>query len=97
MKTTRKTLTQLLNEVSTGLLAQKECLDIEELSQYANLSLGHIYKLTSSQLIPHYKPHGKKVYFKRSEIDAWLFQNKVSTNQEIEQKAISHLIAKEAK
>lgn len=51
-----------------------------------------MYKLTYSHQIPHYKPKGKQLYFDRKEIEDWMRQNKVVTNDEIEQKATSYLV-----
>ncbi|MGZ8213389.1 MAG: helix-turn-helix domain-containing protein [Methylosarcina sp.] len=55
------------------------------------MSQSHLYKLTSRGEIPHFKPRGKMIYFDRSEIDAWLKQNRVSTQSELEQHAADHL------
>ena len=35
-----------------------------------------MYKLTSGQKIPHLK-RGKKVFFDKDELDAWMRQNKI--------------------
>ena len=56
------------------------------------LSKSHIYKLTYSHQIPHYKPSGKQVYFDRSEIEEWLKRNRVDSVEEIEQAAINHVV-----
>ena len=43
----------------------KEVLNFNEACQYLELSQSHLYKLTSAGSIPHYKPNGKKLYFKK--------------------------------
>lgn len=65
----------------------KRILTLEEVSEYTGMSKSYLYKLTSSQRIPHYKPIGKLIYFEKEELDAWLLQNRVSTSDEIENKA----------
>jgi excisionase family DNA binding protein len=62
------------------ILAEKDRqpLTLEEAASYLRLSKSYIYKLTSSGTIPHYKPEGKLIYFEKSELDDWLFRNRVS-------------------
>ncbi len=48
-----------------------EVLNLEQAAEYVSLSKSAIYKKTSERNIPHFK-QGKKLYFKRSELDAWL-------------------------
>ena len=62
----------------------KNILTLEEVAEYTNLSKSYVYKLTSKGDIPYYKPNGKQLYFKRTEIDEWLLTNRNKTNQEIE-------------
>jgi excisionase family DNA binding protein len=40
-----------------------------DVCNYLNISRSHLYKLTSASLIPHYKPGGKMLYFKKSELN----------------------------
>ena len=82
-------LKSILSKVFT---ATKETLDFEETASYINQSHSHLYKLTSQSLIPHYKPNGKKIYFKRSELDEWVLKNKIYSADELEQKAVNHLV-----
>ena len=62
----------------------KTILTLEEVAKYTNYSKSYIYKLTSRREIPCYKPNGKQLYFKRTEIDEWLLTNREMTNKEIE-------------
>lgn len=75
-------------------LFSKEVLNFNEACQYLELSHSHLYKLTSAGKIPHYKPNGKKLYFKRTELDNWLLRNRNGSQQEIEQQAADYLIKK---
>ncbi len=87
-----KSLEELRNMIENQGINQKEVLNMIEASKYLELSLSHLYKLTSSGLIPHYKPNGKKLYFKRAELDAWLLRNRATTKEEIEQAAADYLV-----
>lgn len=72
----------------------KAVLNFNEACQYLELSQSHLYKLTSAGNIPHYKPNGKKLYFKRTELENWLLRNRNSTQEEIDQRAADYLIKK---
>lgn len=64
---------------------QKEILTLEELSAYLGQSKSSIYKLTSKREIPFYTPGGKMIYFQKSEVDAWILNNKIIADAELEQ------------
>lgn len=73
---------------------QKTVLNFNETCSYLELSQSHLYKLTSTGAVPHYKPNGKKIYFHREELDQWLLRNRMDTQDEIEQQAADYLIKK---
>ena len=73
---------------------QKQVLNFNETCKYLELSQSHLYKLTSTGAIPHYKPNGKKIYFQRQELDQWLLRNRMDSQDEIEQQAADYLIKK---
>lgn len=50
----------------------KKTLTLEEACLYCDISKSYMYKLTAKQLVPHYQPFGKKLYFDKSELDKWL-------------------------
>ena len=70
----------------------KETLNFKEAARYLDVSRSHLYKLTYTKQIPHYKPRGKQVYFERRELDRWLLQNRQKTKAEIEQEAIDYVV-----
>jgi len=63
---------------------------LNQAAEYVSLSKSAIYKKTSGRNIPHFK-NGKKLFFKRSELDDWLTQNRISTHAEIEQMASEYV------
>ena len=65
-----------LEQIKTLLLSKKNVLNINELADYTGYSKSYIYKLTSRNAIPYFKPSGKAVFFDRVEIDVWLLKNK---------------------
>jgi len=90
---------QILEKLSKieSLYQQQSSIDVlsfKKACKYLNLSSSYLYKLTHSRQIPHYKPNGKKLYFKQCELEDWLLRNRVKTADEIEQEAIDHTIKK---
>jgi len=72
-----------------GLVA-KEVLTFDEAANFTGLSKSYLYKLTSGQKIPFYKPTGKLCYFNRLELQAWLQQNRIATTDEIKTQSQSY-------
>ncbi|CAH0994229.1 hypothetical protein EMA8858_00338 [Emticicia aquatica] len=77
-----------LNKIEQHLqeqtLLKKDILNLEEASRYLDISSSHLYKLTSQKKIPHFCPQGKKLYFRREELNEWLLSNRQITTAEIE-------------
>lgn len=68
------------------LIGAKPVLNLEETVVFTGFSKGHLYRLTSEKQIPYYKKC-RKLYFKKSELEAWLLERRVSTQAEIEAQA----------
>lgn len=75
------------------LLAAKNMLTLGDVALLTGLSRSHIYKLTCTHQIPHYKPNGKQLYFDRKELEDWMRQGKVNSTLESEQQAAAYLVA----
>ncbi|MEI6268415.1 MAG: helix-turn-helix domain-containing protein [Methylococcaceae bacterium] len=94
MSTQTLTLQDIINRLdilTSAVLSNKQTLSIEEASAFTNLTVSYLYKLTSTQEIPHYKPRGKMLYFDRSELESWLKQGKVQTLEALDNKATCHI------
>jgi excisionase family DNA binding protein len=85
-------LTEIANKLDEQTLLQKTVLNFNEACKYIDVSPSHLYKLTSTRQIPHFCPQGKKLYFKRSELDEWLQRNRQSTSSEIEREAMDNML-----
>lgn len=80
-----KLLLQRNQPTSNVIMTEIKVHDIMNLAQvcdYISVSKSCIYKFTSSRTIPHFKT-GKRIYFKKTEIDEWLTKNKIKTKEEI--------------
>ncbi|WP_042371077.1 helix-turn-helix domain-containing protein [Bacteroides neonati] len=82
-----KSLELRVSELEQLLFYSKNVLSFEEASRFLHLSKSYLYKLTSGNLIPHYKPQGKMLYFEKVELEAWLRQNPVKTQAQTAQEA----------
>lgn len=65
----------------------KEILNVEDLINYTGYKRSYIYKLVFHNILPYSKPNGKTLFFEKSEIDAWLLQNKSKSISQIENEA----------
>jgi len=68
-------------------------LNLIEGCEYVQMSQSHMYKLTSTNQIPHSK-RGKRIFFDVSELDQWLLSNKVKTTKQLDQEAAELLKSK---
>ena len=82
-------LLSLINQAITDkvLITTKEVLNSEEAARYIGISTGTLHKLTHNRALPYYKPSGKLCFFNRRELEAWLQRNRISSNDEIADRA----------
>lgn len=62
-------------------------LNFIQAAKYIDVSKSYLYKLTSGGEISHFKPHGKRIYFKKEDLDNWVFKNRIKSNEEIQEEA----------
>jgi excisionase family DNA binding protein len=62
---------------------QKKILNLEEASKFLGISKSDLYKRTSSNGIPFFKPSGKLIYFLREDLENWMLSNRIESNDEI--------------
>ena len=82
---------QILSE--KGLEANfpaNDILSIEQACQYLKLAKQTIYGFTSKNEIPFFKK-GKKLYFKKSELEQWLLDGRQKTHREIRADAVEFI------
>ena len=87
-----KILKQLDRIERNSLLAAKNVLCFDDVRLLLGVSGSHLYKMTSGRKLPFYRPNGKMLYFDRKEIEEWMKQNRVKTQQEIESEAVNHIV-----
>lgn len=88
----RSELKKISNELREQKLLQKEMLTFQEACEYLNVSSSYLYKKTSQKLIPFYAPSKRKLFFKKEELDNWLFSNEFKSDKSIDKIASDYLI-----
>lgn len=58
----------------------KRILNLEEACDLLGFKKSYIYKLTSQGLIPYSRPTGKKLFFDREKLEAWMLSNANDAN-----------------
>ena len=77
---------------SVTALSTKKVLRVKDLCLLTGFKPGQIYRLTCYNQIPHYNLNGKTLFFDREEIDKWMKNNKVATNEEIRERATKYVL-----
>lgn len=92
MEATLQDLSNKLDRIEAlTLIGAKNILDLDEAVLFTGFSKGHIYRLTSDRKIPHFKK-SRKLYFKKSELEDWMLEQKILTDEEIKSKASTYVI-----
>jgi excisionase family DNA binding protein len=69
---------------------EDQSMNILEVADYIKVAKTTIYGLTHKNTIPYYKL-GKKLFFKKSEIDEWINSKKRKTKNDIEEEANEYI------
>lgn len=78
-------------------LTRKEALTFEQAWKYLKISASQLYKLVCKRIIPSFKPGGKLLYFKRSDLESWMLSNRKKTGKEIKAEALTKLLRQKEK
>mgnify|MGYP000990218339 FL=1 len=71
-----------LNAQSPLTAPAKTILTMPEASELTGLARQTLYAMTSQRIIPHFK-RGKRVLFRREELEQWMMENRRQTLQEL--------------
>lgn len=72
----------------TPIAEHSEILSANRAAACLDVSISYLYKLTNRGSIAYYKPAGKKIYFKKTDLENYLLQNRVKPASEISEAAI---------
>jgi len=76
-----------IEDVQNKLFYLKEALTTQEAAQYLGMKVSTLYKKTMNNELPFYAPCGKRLYFKRTELEKWMLQNRHASNEEMQAEA----------
>lgn len=79
---------QELTDLKQLLQRDERPLSFTEASEYLGVSKSHLYKMTYKNLIVHFKPNGKKIYFTKADLNKYLLRNRKADRSELEQIAV---------
>lgn len=80
-------LQQRVDVLEDILATGKEVLTVEEAAKFMGMARSTLYKMTSEQTIPFYRPNGKLIYFEKSELLGWMRKNRSMSEEEANLKA----------
>ncbi len=81
-------LEQRLEEIFS---MSKEALTFEQAWRFLRISSSQLYKLTCKRIIPAFKPGGKLLYFKRTDLENWMLSNRRKTAKEQKAEVLTKL------
>lgn len=85
------------NRANKRKMNNNNFLTAREAADYLGFALSYLYKLTSTHKVPFYSPTGKHILFKRSELEEWVNNSRVATNDELVAKAQTNIMKKGGK
>ena len=81
-------LQELADLITANIISTtKAVLTVDEAARYMGVSKSSLYKLMMRKLIPYSRPNGKVCYFDRLELEKWLMSNRISTENELNDRA----------
>lgn len=73
-----------IEDIQNKFFYLKEALTTQEAAQYLGMTVSTLYKKTMHNELPFYAPCGKRLYFKRQELENWMLQNRHAANEEMQ-------------
>lgn len=95
MTITRAEYDDLLRRISRlerGGVSDQTYLSVDDVCRMTGMKRERIYRLTCEQRIPYYKVRGgRRIHFKRAEIEEWLTENHIRTKADIDDAATTYV------
>lgn len=91
LRETKTLINNLTLKSREGLNDIDSYMNTLEASEYLDISKSHLYKLTMNRNIRFYKPNGKKIYFKKNDLDNYLNSKKSKSINDLELEANKYI------
>ena len=85
---------QDISDIKNSIAAQKEVVTMDGAVLVTGLKESYLYKLSATGEIPCSKPLGKRLYFSRSQLEAWLMSRPVKSSAAIDTEAATFVTLK---
>ena len=72
-------------------LSSKQILTTREAARFLGLSVDRVYRLAEAGTLPSSRPNGKRLYFSRKALEAWMLGQPRLTTAQIKEKAGKHI------
>lgn len=72
----------------------KDILSVREACSYMDISQSYLYKLTHGRVLPFSCPNGKKIYFRKEDLNTWMLRNHQYSKDEIKAMAVNYTVKK---
>lgn len=69
------------------IIGTKNVLTLDEAAILLGVQKRTVKQMVADSIIPVYKPNRRAVYFKKSELEGWMLQNRIKSQAEIESEA----------
>jgi excisionase family DNA binding protein len=66
---------ELKKQITESIVCKKDIMTLEEAATFLGISKSTLYKLNLINGIPHSKPAQKLIYYKRTDLEAWMMKN----------------------
>lgn len=63
-------------------LQEKRILTFDEGCEYLGYAKSYVYKMTMQSILPFSKPNGRKIFFEREKLEAWMLGNSSKSHAE---------------
>lgn len=73
-----------------SMIAAKNMLNIKEAAIILNMTVDGVRYNVRNNTLPYYKPNAHRLYFKKSELEDWMMQNRSKSMTEIESEATAY-------
>lgn len=85
-----RAMNKYMNMITLVPHEHPDVMDVSETSKYLKLAKPTIYSKVQARRIPHYK-QGKRLYFRKEDLDQWINSGKIKTMDEINADAIGYI------
>jgi excisionase family DNA binding protein len=83
--------------IMTQNILKKEILNTEETCIYLMISKDALYRITARGELISYKPNGRHMFFKKSDLDAWLLHKKNNTKEKVLENKVNDFFSQKTK